>query len=278
MFNLGTKQIVLNGSGSITEVPATAEAPGVITIEGFGVFTIPSVAAAAARVGAITESSNAVAGVYTITPVTPYDPTKTYVLVLGIRSSRVLSNIFSNRDALTFQSKMGSANIGSAFAAGQIAGFNDQMVKFSGTTTLIATMQKGYEGVAIESISIRESLTEAPQAYTWAITTQPSEGVNLGRHIEEEVQNSTFENLDPYGAKGGSDTVDVRGKYTEITWTCVAEDDDSPGWAPHEMLGYGDANTETRYAPRSYCAYVNEGSASATVEMLRKLVEGEDFV
>jgi hypothetical protein len=27
----------------------------------------------------------------------------------------------------------------------------------------------------------------------------------------------------------------------------VSAGDVSPGWAPHEMLGYGDANTETRY-------------------------------
>jgi hypothetical protein len=31
--------------------------------------------------------------------------------------------------------KAGSTNIGGAFAAAQIAGFNDQVVKFSGTTT-----------------------------------------------------------------------------------------------------------------------------------------------
>jgi hypothetical protein len=45
-------------------------------------------------------------------------------------------------------------------------------------------------------------------------STAPSEGVGLGRHIEESVQNSTGENLDPYGSRGGNDTVDVRGKYT----------------------------------------------------------------
>jgi hypothetical protein len=61
-----------------------------------------------------------------------------------------------------------------------------------------------------------------------------SEGVGLGRHIEESVQNSTGENLD--GSRGGNDTVDVRGKYTEITWSSAAGDV-SPGWAPHEMLG-----------------------------------------
>jgi hypothetical protein len=65
--------------------------------------------------------------------------------------------------------------------------------------------------------------TGVSQKYTWAITA-PSEGVGLGRHIEESVQNSTGENLDPYGSRGGNDTVDVRGKYTEITWSSAAGD------------------------------------------------------
>lgn len=275
MFNLGTKQIVLNSNSNVTEVAATANTPGVISIAGFGQFTIPTPAAAAARVGAVTVAASAVAGVFTITPVTAYDDTKTYDLVLGIRSARILSNIFTDGDVWTFQSKAGSTNIGGAFAAGQIAGFNDQIVKFSGTTTIVATFQPGYEGVYIESVTLREVVTEVSQKFTWAITTAASEGVGLGRHIEEEVQNATMENLDPYGSKGGNETVDVRGKYTEITWTCVAEDDDSPGWAPHEMLGYGDANTTAAYAPRSFSAYVNEASAAATITLLTKLVEGE---
>jgi hypothetical protein len=89
-------------------------------------------------------------------------------------------------------------------------GFNDQVVKFSGTTTLIATTR--LEGVSIESIEIRDVNTGVSQKIHWAITTAPSEGVGLGRHIEESVQNSTGENLDPYGSRGGNDTVDVRGK------------------------------------------------------------------
>jgi hypothetical protein len=100
----------------------------------------------------------------------------------------------------------------------------------------------------------------------------PSEGVGLGRHIEESVQNSTGENLDPYGSRGGNDTVD-RGKYTEITWSSAAGDV-SPGWAPHEMLGYGDANTETRYGNVMFSAYMNEASAAAAIVILSKLVTG----
>jgi hypothetical protein len=41
--------------------------------------------------------------------------------------------------------KAGSTNIGGAFAAAQ-TGFNDQVVKFSGTTTLIATYNQVTKG------------------------------------------------------------------------------------------------------------------------------------
>jgi hypothetical protein len=268
MFNLGTKTVVLNSNANVTE------ANGVISITGFGTFTIPTISAAAGRSGGISIAKNAVAGVYTITPVTAYDDTKTYDIVLGIRSERILSNIFSDVDLWTFQSKAGSTNIGGAFAGGQIKGFNDQIVKFSGTTTLVATFQPGYEGVSIESIEIRDVNTGVSQRYSWAITTAPSEGLGLGRHIEEEVQNSTGENLDPYGSgKGPNDTVDVRGKYTEITWSS-ATGEVSPGWAPHEMLGYGDVNTEARSANVMFSAYLNEASATGAIAILSKLVSG----
>jgi hypothetical protein len=270
MFNLGTKQVVLNSSTNITEVD------GVISIAGFGQFTIPTTADAATRVGAITVASAAVAAVYTITPAGTYDPTKVYDLVLGVRSSRQLSNIFTDGDVWTFQSKPGMASWGEAFAKGQIVGFNTDVLKFSGSSSIVVTFQPGYEGVSIEAIEMREVITDMPVAITSAVTTVAgSEGVGLGRQIEEEVQNATFENLDPYGSRGGSDTVDINGKYTEILWTCVAEDDDSPGWEAHAMTGYGDANTASTFAPRSFAAYINEAGGADGITILSKLVNGE---
>jgi hypothetical protein len=45
--------------------------------------------------------------------------------------------------------------------------------------------------------------------------------------------------------------------------------------APHEMLGYGDANTETRYGNVMFSAYMNEASAAAAaIVILSKLVTG----
>jgi hypothetical protein len=39
---------------------------------------------------------------------------------------------------------------------------------------------------------------------------------------------------------------------------------------PHEMLGYGDANTETRYGNVMFSAYMNEASAAAAIVILSK--------
>jgi hypothetical protein len=87
--------------------------------------------------------------------------------------------------------------------------------------------------------------------------------------IEAEVRNATFENIDPYGvAFGGNSSVDVRGMYTEVHWVTTL---DSNGWEPHAMLGFGDANTTTNYAPRQYSAFVNEASAAAAITSLTKL-------
>jgi hypothetical protein len=36
------------------------------------------------------------------------------------------------------------------------------------------------------------------------------------------------------------------------------------GWAPHEMLGYGDANTETRYGNIMFSAYMNRSICSSS--------------
>lgn len=277
MFNLGTKQIVLNSSANVKEQPSAGGLPGVITIAGFGSFTIPTPAAAATRGGKVTSAASAVAGVYTITAPSAAPATKSYDLVLGLRSSRMISDIFTDGDVFTFQSVKGAANIGSAFAGGQIAGFNDNILKFSGTSTIIVTFQPGYEGVVIESVALRESAADDVEVpITSAVTTTaPYEGHGLGKHIEEEVQNATFENLDPYGSKGGNETVDVRGKYAEVHWVCVAEDDDSPGWAPHQSLGTGDVNSEAVYGPRAFTAYVNEASGATAIAMLMKLVLGE---
>jgi hypothetical protein len=287
MFNLGQKSIVINSDSSVVAkspagvvraTEAAIVAGDIIEIAGFGTFTVPTDAAAFQREGSITPASNAVAGVYTILAAAAAEATKSYILTLNVRSSRLLSNVFTDGDIMKFQSKSGGTVYGAGFSGAQIAGFNDNIVKLSGTgNNIIVTFQPGYEGMSVESATLTDSAGTSVVLTSITTTTAPSEGVNLGRHIEETVHNATEGNLDPYGL-GTSDAVDVRGKYTEIAFTSVAEDDDSPGWAPHEMLGYGDANTGATYAPRRFSVYVNEASAATALAYLRNLVLGPDDV
>jgi hypothetical protein len=128
---------VLNSNANVTE------ANGVISIAGFGTFAIPTVAAA--EEDRISVAKNAVAGVYTIIRLHLMTILKrtTLYLVFAQKEYCLISLVIL---MYGLQSKAGSTNIGGAFAAAQIAGFNDQVVKFSGTTTLIATFQvtKGF--------------------------------------------------------------------------------------------------------------------------------------
>jgi hypothetical protein len=88
---------VLNSNANVTE------ANGVIPSQDLN-FAIPTVAAAAGRQGEFLLQKCSGRCVHN-NLVVAYDDTKTYDIVLGIRSERVLSNIFSDIDVWTFQSK-----------------------------------------------------------------------------------------------------------------------------------------------------------------------------
>jgi hypothetical protein len=141
MFNLGTKQVVL----------VTRHGNQYLRIQGNPNSLLRQ------EDKEFLLQKNAVAGVYTITPVTPYDDTKTYDIVLGIRSERVLSNIFSDIDVWTFNLKQVVLTLWWGVAA-QIAGFNDQVVKFSGL--LLYYHIPSYEGFPLRSIEIRDVTQE----------------------------------------------------------------------------------------------------------------------
>jgi hypothetical protein len=95
MFNLGTKTVVLNSNANVTE------ANGVISIAGFGTLQSQQLLRQEDKGNFCCKMQWQVC---TQSPVTPYDDTKTYI-VLGIRSERVLSNIFSDIDVWTFNLK-----------------------------------------------------------------------------------------------------------------------------------------------------------------------------
>lgn len=267
MFDLGFKQIVINSDAVVVETAGASGQPQTVAIEGFGTFTTtPS-----GTVGFVSAAADAVAGVYTMAAPTGGAIGDIYDLKISVSGSRVISDVMPQIDTSSFQTAAfaGTNDIGTAAAAGQIAGFNDDMLVFSGTTTLIATFQAGFEGLKIERVVATETVSGVSQDLAITETTAGSEGNGLGKQVEAEVRNATWTNNDPYGVQfGGNTPVDVRAKYTEIHWESATDTNDME---PHEMLGYGDANTETTYAPRKYVAFCNEASATAAITSITKL-------
>jgi hypothetical protein len=129
------KTVVLNSNANVTE------ANGVISIAGFGTLQSQQLLLRQERRGNV--AKNAVAGVHNH---------RLHLMTILKRTTLYL--VFAQKEyCLSLVILMyGLSNlkqvvpIGGAFAAAQIAGFNDQVVKFSGTTTLIATFKPGYEG------------------------------------------------------------------------------------------------------------------------------------
>lgn len=304
MFKLPIKEIVINSSSVVnayaaadvshaTPLAATAVVEGdTVVIDGFGQFLVPALVEDAAdpAFGFITPAVDAVAGVFDITPPATVAIGEVWDLRLTFtQGPRVLSEIWSYGEKRTFQ---GGA-IAAATAAGWVDAFvaaqtvnpeyfgEEQVLEFSNVADkLRVTFKPGYEGLGIRLARTVEANDTTGLDTTLVIATvaEPSEGVNLGKQIEAEVRNATFDNIDPYGIQlgGNAQGVDVRGKYTEIHWTSVAP---MNGFEPHSMTGYGDANTETNHAPTEQSAYCNEVSVSADViAILSKLTGFVDEV
>lgn len=288
MFKLPIKEVIINSSSVVTTT-GTLSAPDdgdIVTIEGFGSFVVPS--NAGGPFGHVTVSAPAVAGEFAVTA--PADASLVVGAVYNLQltftqSGRVLSEIWSYGEQRTIQSAPLAAATQAAWVDAFIAGLvinkeyfgQEEVLSFAdGGNDLDITFKAGYEGIGIKLARSIDSADITGIETTLAIveTTAPSEGVNLGKQIEAEVQNATFDNIDPYGiALGGNARgVDVRGTYTEIHWTAVAP---LNGFEPHGMTGYGDANTETNHAATDQSAYLNEASVSADViTTLTALVTG----
>lgn len=273
MFKLPIRQAVINSDSVVKEVAGSTGEPATISIEGFGTFqTKPS-----GTVGFKTASSPATLGVYTLAaPSGPFAVGQVWDLTLTFsQGPRTLSEIWSYGEKRTFQSAKLSQADGAGWANAMAAAMSDDVMEYFGkenvlkfTTsgaTLIVTFLEGYEGIGIkmgEAILATDS-TGVAEKLAVTTTTEPSEGVNLGKQIEAEVHNATFENIDPYGLKtGGNSAVDVRATYTEYHFQSGPS---IGGWEPHGNTGYGDVNTQSMQGASEFSLFVNDASVSAGV-------------
>lgn len=284
MFDLGYKQIVINSSSVVTTTddggnPATITG---VTIEGFGTFDPLETGARLGTeyAGFKAASSPAVAGEYSvdISGLDLADGASYDIKVNFSRAGRPLSELFPSYggEIKIIQYTVVDATDLSKSKVSVIDGFDDKIFTASVIPTGIKIIfNPGYEGIGIQKISGIESTstTDEFKNLLFNVDVEPSEGVGLGKLIEAEVRNATFDNIDPYGIQfGGNSAVDVRGKYTTIMWYAKAAKPGMGGWEPHALRGYGDANTESLYEPVKFVAYVNEASASDVISAIETLI------
>lgn len=143
------------------------------------------------------------------------------------------------------------------------------------------TFESGYEGFTIENILATkiydptipnfDDRMSVPIDITGAIT-EGNFGFGYPTQIEASIRNATPYTQSQYDVHtGGNEPVEFfqESRYTEISW--ITEQDQYADTAPHAMLGYGDANTETLYTGRKYSIYIkseNESGALNAAEII----------
>jgi len=272
MFDLGFKQVVINdGPSNIRSVN------GYIEIDGFGKFEINSSLASPGGYNETEAPAPAEKGVTTFRDPAAY-------------AAAGVGSIFEVRFFIGEGLNNGGA--GEVREVGQIvylqvvkeAAFADDVTKALNAlehTYLVdgggstVTFKDGYEGFTVSKVIATqisgEPICDDREGVPEDITETVNEGnfgVGSPKQVEASILGSTPANANPYRAQtGGNETVLFTdgSEYTAVHF--ATKGDHIDGTAPHEMLGYGDANTETQYGVRHYVVYIQSGNFTNGAEI-----------
>ena len=264
MFNLGYKQVIINSEDDVTDTGAAG-----INIKGFGTFLPVNTAD-----GESNAAEDAALGKYSVAePTVPAPPVNGDIWSIKFKvgaaegNDRTLSEMFSYGEILSMEVRITRGTL-----MASLVDVDDSMagiIAYASPTEVV--FQPGYEGYALLSAEVIKvsdvvdgTLSQPALTAENLVVTEvdaPSIGVGLGKLLEAEVRNATFDNIDPYGIQfGGSSAVDVRGKYTTHIFSSKAPST-APGWARHDFTGYGDVNTHNVQEGAMFIVYVNEVTA-----------------
>ena len=257
MFTLGDKLRVLNSNshvkilaGNTTARTSTATyavggaiplsgdvtAADTVSVEGFHSFPISAIADMKVRrysapVGEITDwTVVAPAGlaVGDAVEVQVYAKTTRY-------QSELKNNFIGAVRPITFATAPLTAITPIAITAAIVQAFADRGFTFNQEASYIGvaqgastskvrfTIQPGYESVDITKVELKRSNIGIGDQFPLALAktgiTTGSEGNGTGKFLEESVSMATWANSNPYGVDNASTRVDIRGGYTEVTFT-----------------------------------------------------------
>jgi len=245
MFTLGEKIRVINTSAEVVfreldGTPVTAAASiaadaDIIDINGYGKFFVEDITDIKMR-RAVPRAVEV--GTYLLVAPTGIAIGDIIEVRIFGRTSRYQSELQNNfigaPRALTFGTApltgITITDIGAAIAAAWLTFVNAfnmgdfpiaSIVNAAGTLTV--TVATGYESYTIARIDIlRTQQGLAPQPITpttQTITTIGTEGAGLGKFLEESIRMSTWANENPFGIDNRDSQIDLRGSYTEISFT-----------------------------------------------------------
>ncbi|MCK5788540.1 MAG: hypothetical protein KAH32_06055 [Chlamydiia bacterium] len=272
MFDLGYREAILNSDSVGTIAGATKDdaeiaIEGVLTVDGADgdvtEITYAPSEPAVLGIGELTLASNYVVG----------DVVSVTIEYSSPANARLSPDSFSYFEKKSFEVKVATTlaeDLVISFALFEDAADIEAGLPFkveAAAEVATFTFVPGYEGFDFTSITITKVVdattgimimptTHKATAAEFVITAG-SIGMGLGKQIEAEVKNMTFNNIDPYGIQfGGSGIVDVRATYSQLIITTTTQN----GWEPHEKRGYGLNSPET-VGDRVYILWINEVSA-----------------
>jgi len=271
MFDLGFKQVVINdGPSNIRSVD------GYIEIDGFGRFEINSSAATGGYNETETPSAP-VKGETTLTEPIAYATAgagSVFEFRFFIEEGKNNGGAGEIRETgqIVYIQVVKELSFGADIVKALDAADHTYLIKGSGPAV---TFKDGYEGFTVSRViatqisgdPICDDRNGIPEDVTGSVTSGDF-GVGLPKQVEESILGSTPANANPYRAQvGGNETVlfTEGSEYTAVHF--ATKGDHVDGIAPHEMLGYGDANTEAQYDVRHYVVYIQSGNSTNGAEI-----------
>lgn len=242
MFTLSDKQRVMNTNSDlvIRDAAGAAVAAGAVAstdtidIAGFGKFDVADIidikmSRARAAVG---EDKD-----YTTVAPAGLAVGETIQLKVELLSSRydgdIQNDFIGGSTPLVFSTAALTAVTPTAIATAIAAAFAQFKLQFfnaaipveitAGTTAgdIQIAVNTGYEFVTVGKVTVKRSAqgiaSQQEVALAVALTTAVgTEGLGLGKYLEESVRMATWNNLNPYAVDTTGTGVDIRGEYTEV--------------------------------------------------------------
>lgn len=289
VMNTDSDVKVFNAAGAEVTTAAGVEALAVagarFDIAGFGSFKFEDVVSIKCR-----RSSAVVAGSRTFTVVAPTSIAVGEAIEVAIRfkTSRYQGELTNNyieggRPIIFSTARLTSItanNIAAAIAAGW-ASYKDLFnmaelpIEVTNPTApsanILVADATGSGSLTIESMEIRRS-TQGIAAIDYtnlavSATVVGSEGIGLGKFLEESVQMGTFGNVAPYGVDTVGTQVDLRGAYTQVSFTVDVERTGED----LSTLAAGHGPLTTR---QEFTVWMNENTMLGTDGAVAKITEG----